>query len=64
LKILTEKLEKNSKNQLSVLMLLGNTQWSSHFDAYNVLIKNYNTIIMYWNSFVIVILKMVILEEI
>ncbi|XP_025406084.1 uncharacterized protein LOC112680263 [Sipha flava] len=44
-KILTEKLEKNSKNQLSVLKSLSNTRWSSHFDACNALIKNYNTII-------------------
>jgi len=41
-KLLTEKLEKNSKNKLSVLKSLSNTRWSSHFNA---LIKNDNTII-------------------
>jgi len=44
-KILTERLEKNSKNQLSVLKSSSNTRWSSHFDACYALIKNYNTII-------------------
>lgn len=39
------KIRKNSKNQLSVLKSLSNTRWSSHFDACNALIKNYNTII-------------------